>query len=372
MLSKYLKGILRFPADSDGSTGGASDAQENQTDVKPEGDSSASEQQQTDGAKPTLESVIQDTFKASQATSEEKADESSIRKSNETQEKETEKGKGEDGEPKPDDKKEVEKKEEIVEEGKPVPYERFAEVNTKAKTLEEQIQVVEPLARAQQTVIDHCQNNGISAEEFANWMDIAALAKTDPIAAMEKLNPIVEGLKGYTGDKLSSDLQSAVDNGDISLEYAKRLHKAEMQSKFGEQKVQRMQQGTVEQQQHQFMQTMQSSVSKWIDSKKASDPDFAPKKSANSPHGKFELFMNEFAAQAKANAGKIKGPQDLIALAEQSFALIESTLKGFQPKVQPTKRVSSTNSSSSTNGAPKTVQEAMAVAAAKHGITLPK
>ena len=116
---------------------------------------------------------------------------------------------------------------------------------------------------------------------------------------------------------------------------------------------------------------MQTSVSAWIDGKKASDPDFAPKAKESDAHGKFEFFMNEFAAQAKANANLIKGPQDLIALAEKAYSVISNSLKGMQPKVKPTKFISSTNSSSSKPQAPKTVDEAMANAAKKHGISMP-
>lgn len=359
-------------ASSDAGASSSSDQTSNQTDANQGGESSASQQVDQGKTEKTLENVIQDVFKKSQSSSDEEDADSGVQKSNATEEgKEGEEsGKKEEESRDSEQGKEGEEKEVELEAGKPVPYERFTEVNTKAKQFEGKVKELEPLAEAQRGVAEHCMQHEITPEQFRDWMDIAALANVDPKQALEKLKPVLDRLQGATGDKLPAELQTAVDNGDISLDYAKRLVQAESKSKYSDRQVQKTQEQVFAEKQQQFAQTMRQSVSSWIDTKKGSDPDFAPKASDKAPHGKYELFMNEFAAQAKAKMNEIKSADDLIKVAEEAYAAINATLKGFQPKITANSKLNSNRSSSTVKPAPKTVEEAMANAAKKHGLVL--
>lgn len=354
-------------ASSTGSTAASANAE-----VVKSGVESTSIQAATEtAAQPTLESVLQDKFKelSSQDKPEaEKEEESLVRLSNETEKKEDV--------AKSTEEKEASKTEEAKEETQdkeedkgPIPYDRFQEVNTAKVKLQEQLESQKEIVQAQQQIVDYCQRNQISPEEFQNWMEVAALAKTNPEVALQKLSPLVEGLKSYTGDALSKELQDDVDAGIIPLEYAKRLAKAENQRKFGEKQQQMTQQQMLQQQQGQYVAEMQRTLSSWMDGKKGSDPDFAPKAKPEMPHGKFEHFLNEFAVQVK-NA-KVEKVSDLVFVAEKAYATIDASFKSFAPKRNGTTHVTSTKSSTTKTSKPGTVEEAIAARAAMHGLNVP-
>lgn len=337
----------------------------NNTDVA----SSAASTQQSSAneTKQTLENVISDVFKASQSSGEQQDKASDVQQSNSTEKENKDSVKEEAAESEDKgEKDQTEQKQEDVDKG-PVPYERFAEVNKKAKELTQQFEESKPLLEAHRSVIDHCQRNNISEEQFQNWMTIAALAGTDPEKALQHLEPLVTQLKSLTGDVLPKDLQEMVDNNEIPLEVAKRLAKAESQSKFGQQRTQLTEQQLIQQKQQAFVEQMTGSFSSWQKSKMDSDPDFVPKGKPTDADGKFELFLNKFALDAKA--ANVQSAQELIAVAEKAYNAINSSLQKFMPKSTRTKVLLSTRSSSSTRTAPKNVDDAISAAAAKHGIS---
>lgn len=299
-----------------------------------------------------LDKVIQDAF--DKASSQDVKAEEKVQETKAPEEKQEE----------PETRVE-EGKEQEAEKG-PIPYERFAEVNQAKVQYEQQLAEYKPLVDAHQSVIQHCQTNNISPDEFADWMDIAALVKTDPIEAMKRLQPQLERLQAFTGDKLPPEYQKAVNDGEITLEYAKRLVKAESQSKFGEQRQQMTLKQFEEQQQQRYVQELTSSLSNWVTSKKGSDPDFVPKSKEIDADGKFEFFLHKFAVDSKNS--KVKGPHELIALAEKTLSLINSNPR-FKTKVNGTPPVvRSSNSSSRISTPPKTVEEAISLRAKEHGI----
>lgn len=314
----------------------------------------------------TVEDVIQDVFKQSQSSSEQEGEKSAVLKSNSTEKKEEDES--EDKEKSNlSEKEETKSEEKQTEEDKgPVPYDRFAEVNKAKVELESKFKEVEPLAKAQQSVIDYCANNGISEQQYGFWMEVAALASRDPGQALAKLSPMIEQFKSSTGEILPKDLQEMVDNNEIPLALAKRLAKAENNGKFVQQRSQMTEQQLVQQKQQAYVQELQTSMQSWIGSKKNSDPDFTPKSKESDPDGKFEFFTNKLALDAQKKG--VKSVQELIAMSEMVYAQVDASVKRFAPKPNGIKVLSSTKSSSSSKPEPKTVDDVIAARAAKHGI----
>ena len=48
----------------------------------------------------------------------------------------------------------------------PVPYERFHEINENKKQFEEKIKEYEPMVQAHKSIVEYCQTNSISEDEF--------------------------------------------------------------------------------------------------------------------------------------------------------------------------------------------------------------
>lgn len=256
-------------------------------------------------------------------------------------EKETETGK----EPTEADQKaegESDKTKETEDKG-PVPYERFQEVIAEKNEATEWRKQAEPLVQAYQGIASHLQQNGVSPEEFHYWMEVAALAKSDPAKAMEKLNPQIQLLQSSTGDVLSPELQAAVDAGEITLDWAKKMAKAQGQSKFVEKQATLSKEQLEAQQQRQYEQQIHNTLTNWLTSKQATDPDLKPA-GQNEPDGKLELWRNKLTAMWQSGAIKDASPQGLIQAAEQALQAVNGTLGRFKPKVNGQTHVRSSQS----------------------------
>jgi len=349
-----------------------------EVDVNKEAVSSTAEEGKSAAASKvtkTLEDVVQSVFK-SQSSGEKEEAESGVQSLNKTSEKkEGEETKEEEvdaseSQDKKGEKVEEEKKKE--EDKGPIPYARFEEVNKVKVELEQQFEQLKPLLEAQQSVIDHCTKHNISEQQFYYWMDVAAMVNSDPAKAMETLKPILGQLQGFSGDILPQDLQELVDNNEIPLAVAKRLVAAESREKFGQGKAKMTEQQMQAQRHQQFVSELTNSMNSWLGSQKTSDPDFQPKKGESEPDGKFEFFLHKFKAEAEVV--KPKNAQELVALADKVKTSLGSAFERMFPKAKATRTIHSSRSTTSGNGAPKTLEEAIEQQAAKNGIafTAPK
>ena len=261
------------------------------------------------------------------------------------------------------EKKETEKEGEKKE---PVPYDRFQEVVQQKNTFEEQIKTLTPLAQAQQAVIAYCQKEGITPKEFGDTLELLALMKKDPKAAKARLQPTLDQLDIFTGDKLPPELQKAVDDGEVTLTYAKRLAAAESGSKFGERRLALTQEQISSQNIQRFISDLTATATSWIDQKKSVDPDFQPKKNGEAD-GKFELFYNKLNLSISPQT--VHNVADLQKLLEQAYADAEATIHRFVPPKRngaPTVRVR--RSTTANESEPKSLGDVVSAVARKHGI----
>lgn len=337
-------------------------------DVKPEVDSSLTSNATPEKVVETaplstdegLTKVINDTFKKSES-SPEKKDEKTEAKVEKTE-----------PEVKPTDippEKQEEKKVETEDKG-PIPYERFAEVNKAKVAYESQVAEMQPMVNSYQTIVNHCNQYDITPQDFSYWMDIAALAKTDPTKAMKMLEPALSQLKSFVGEVLPKDLQSAVDAGEMTRDWAMKLAASQAQQTFNAQRSQQVQQQAVQTQQRAFQQTLVQGLDAWSKNKAEKNPDFAPKDDANAPDGLYELFINKLNVVART--AKINSVEDLVSTAENVLKSVESSIGRYRTPVKPTVNVRTQNTVTNKPTPIKSVDDAIAAAAAKHGIVMSK
>ena len=300
--------------------------------------------------RPSLEDTLAERAKellAPESTQDPKAEEP---KEAPTEEQKTKETKTED--PKPEAKKE--------DDTKSVPYERFTEVNEKAQRFERELQDEKPWADAHRSIVKHLTEHNISQEKFFWWMEVAARFETDPAKALELLSPALKQLGEFSGDTLSPEHQKMLDEG-IPKDFVMRLAKAEGRAKSearSRELTQRQQQDkAVQAQVTQFVTEAKGQLDSFIQGKK-SDVDFTPKKNGE-PDGKFELFMRE--VDLAVRSGAVKQPADIARVAQQAYDNVAATLNRYAPKPKVNgKHVSSTKSNgTTTNGAPKSLDEAM-------------
>lgn len=96
---------------------------------------------------------------------------------------------------------------------------RFQHLLKKSKTYEAD-------ATRYQNVQNFMDHHGISAEEAADGFLVMGLLKTDPIAAWERLKPVVQQLLIATGEVLPEDLKQRVQAGELTAEAAHEVSKA--------------------------------------------------------------------------------------------------------------------------------------------------
>lgn len=274
----------------------------------------------------------------------------------------------EEAEEQPDKKDETEGKEDGVSQEKPVPYERFKEVNTKVQQLETTVKEHEPVVKAHNEIVSYCNERNVSREQFSEGLEIMGLINTDPVKALEKLNKIVGELQRFTGTTLPQDLQKRVDEGRLELADARELATSRAQAKFGERSLQNHQRMRQQEQMVNMQRATTSAVNSWAESK-SSDPDFKPKKDLNGPDGKFERVADKFTAllhqtDAQGNlVNKPENPQAYVALLEKAYQAVQVTYKVTKPATRkPLLHGASSRGSAKTVEGAKTMKEAIAIA----------
>jgi hypothetical protein len=230
----------------------------------------------------------------------------------------------------------------------PVPYDRFQQVIAEKNEASEWRKQAEPYVHAYQSIANTLQQGNVSPEEFNFWMDIAVLAKSDPIKAMEKLNPQIQQLQSSTGDVLTPELQAAVESGEITLDWAKKMAKAQGQSKVVEKQASVSKEQLAAQQQRQYEQQIHNALTNWLTSKQGSDPDLK-EAGVGMPNGKLELWRNELMVMWQSGQIKDATPQGMIQAAELALKSVNATLGRFKPKANGQTHVRSSQSNRGAN-----------------------
>jgi hypothetical protein len=119
--------------------------------------------------------------------------------------------------------------------------------------------------------------HNLEANEAADVMEIAGLAKTNPVAAWEKAQKWVHDLMVGAGVILPQDLAERVQKNELTRDVALELSKARAQAaareataKFQEQRGQREQQVNLGR-------TLRDTAESWLTSRRLKDPSFATK-----------------------------------------------------------------------------------------------
>jgi len=253
-----------------------------------------------------------------------------------------------------------------VEDKGPIPYDRFKEVNEAKLHLEEQLKAVEPFVAAQKRLGEFFIKNNLQNEEIDFWLNVAANYKNNPEQALKMLEPHFQQLQSYKGEVLPPELQKAVDEGEMSVTWAKKLAQAENKTKFSQQQTKLTQEQIQQQESQRFVNEVQVSMHNWNKTKMAGDPDFKPKTNGESD-GKFELVQKYLLADFPQSGARTV--DDIVAFAEKTYETVNKMWKKNRPQVNGIKTVKSTQSlTSARSESPNSFEEAAAQGARKAGV----
>jgi len=354
MIINNLRGILLSP---DANEGGGSSAASTDVNQSAQSSTEQSEESSTpDVNKPgpslaeVTDKIIDDVLakhkpEKTESSTEEGKEESESR-STEDQDQEEKKAKE-----KVESEATQEEGQEKDEKG-PIPYERFKEVNDKVVEYEAKVKEYEPLAQAHQSIINFCQENNISNEDFQQMLEIGRLIQVDPSAARKAMEPIWNALNGLTGETLPPDLKQEVEDGVLTEVRAKEIAKLRGSRQFSDLQGQNTQKRLQQDQQRQFVTSVQSAVKTWSDTKVMTDPDFKPKAGPNAPDGKYEVFTDKFSVLISHQPPKTVA--DAVKHAEAAYSAVQKLFGTFRSAKAATKGLSSTKSTSSQNSSKDT------------------
>lgn len=267
--------------------------------------------------------------------------------------------KGKEGEEGSEEKEatseEGEKKEDEEGHEKAVPYERFAEVN-------ERLKEAEGHANIYRSWESYLKQNQISPEQFRRVLEVQSLINTNPAEAIKEVRKVLAELESVAGDNLPDDLRKDVEEGHISETRAKEMWELRKKAK----KLEMQGQQTTHQVQQSFQQQVTSTFTNWVDAKRKTDPDFAPKKGSNQPDGKFEDFLAKFTYEAQRS--KIESLQDLLQVADKAYEHVNTLSRRYAPPAKKKTVLTSNGASTKPKTAPKTMDDVAEQFAQKHGI----
>lgn len=121
-------------------------------------------------------------------------------------------------------------------------------------------------------------NSGVSNEEAGTALQIIALTKTNPVKAWEALKPMVQQLLIDAGEVLPQDLKARVESGELTVEAANEIARANAARTSAERARETDAQRQERAQQEARVQALRGAAVDWETQREAKDPNFAAKK----------------------------------------------------------------------------------------------
>lgn len=117
----------------------------------------------------------------------------------------------------------------------------------------------------------------LTADEAADTMTIAGLAKTDPVKAWEQIQPWLQTLAVAAGVVLPPDLEQQVTAGTLTREAAQQISRANAVANAAQAKAKFDQQRQQTQQQADLGRSLRTTAETWLNNRRIKDPNFATK-----------------------------------------------------------------------------------------------
>jgi len=161
---------------------------------------------------------------------------------------------------------------------------KASDAESRVKELEGKVQEAENAVEAYNRLSQFAEEHGLDDGDVNAAFEVAALVKSDPRAALEKLRPMYEEAAVAAGEMLPPDLDEAVENGEITEERAQELARYRLKERQSGQNAERERQT----QQQRAVQDLASAVSDAERKLISSDPDYGAIKDV--VHERFELW----------------------------------------------------------------------------------
>ncbi len=155
---------------------------------------------------------------------------------------------------------------------------RFSKLTKNLKAASAEVQSLKPKAEEFDKIDTFVRNAGLSPQDVAGTLEIAAMLRSSPANALARLEPIVAQLRATVGETLPADLQQKVDTGYLTEADAKTLAKAQAGERLATQRITALseqQQASARDNEFRTLTTdTVSKVTSWEATQAARDPDW--------------------------------------------------------------------------------------------------
>lgn len=165
------------------------------------------------------------------------------------------------------------------------------------------------------------ERSHLDAAEAADGLEIMGLAKTDPVAAWDRIKPWVEKVAMAAGVIMPVDLQQKVQQGVMTREAAVEVSKARAQVQTYQTRQQIDQQRAERQAQTDSQQAIIGAASSWEADRQVKDPNFA---------AKFPALQREIAF-LHATEGRPTTPQGVTDQCNRAYAAVNASFRAPAP-----------------------------------------
>lgn len=214
----------------------------------------------------------------------------------------------------------------------PKTQERFRKLTSDLRTTRSELETLKPKAAEFDQIDKFIRQAGLAPNDVGSILTMAALSRSDPAKALEKLVPFVENLRRQIGEVLPDPLQQRVDQGYLTQEDALALNRASSAAARAEQRAQALedqrQQHEQGRQQDTAVNATLDAVDVWEKAQAKSDPDWSQKQAEVS-----ELV--ELAITRKSNELKTNWwptPAEALQLSKDAAAKVGERFKRFTPR----------------------------------------
>lgn len=213
--------------------------------------------------------------------------------------------------------------------------ERFGKLTSKLAAKDTEIAGLAPKAAEFDKIDTFIKNAGLSPQDVGSTLQIAAMLRSEPAKARERLLPIMAELDRILGETLPPELQQRVDAGYLTVEDARAVARSAADAKLARERLgQVTEQQTRENEAAATKQSIDSTVTAvetWEKQKAATDPDWHTKREEVAEL--VEIAIAQKARESK-NLSYWPSAKESVQLSEDALKKVEARHKRFAPKLK--------------------------------------
>ena len=244
--------------------------------------------------------------------------------------------------------------EDEVPESAPAPLKKkIRRLQRESQKLRGELETLRPNAEIGQQMQEYAAANNLTSQDVVFALDLTSMVARGDYAGFYKvISPLIRHAQEVVGEVLPPDLQSRVEQGQMTSEAARDFATTRFERTQYEQRMREMQQRQESQHVHQTRDDVARSVSAYEQRLAAQDPDYK---------AKAEMVRLYADNMIKQRGGVINSRDEALSIAQEAYNQANNYFKRIQPTSRPTATTpgDSNPQTPAARSAPKNLMEAV-------------